>query len=655
MTRGSALPHPATAQRGNATYDLAGAEPEDDATPFQSGSIFTDADDSWGDGLNFGGGATASENGQTAAVDAHFGLQSTWDYYLNVHAWEGIDGKGTATLNRVHYGHGYANAFWSDACFCMTYGDGDDPTGTWGFKTVTALDVAGHEMSHGVCTNTANLDYFGEAGGLNEANSDIHGTMVEFYARGGTHGSEVPDVGGNWTIAEQLSHLPLRYMDKPSLDGLSPDAWTLALADMDPHYSSGPMNRCFYFLSAGASSDSMQSGFTSYLPSGMTGIGNTKAIRIWFKALRDYLTSGATYHDARIACQSAATALYGANSSELAAVQNAFHGINVGPSAGLPDDASAPANVTVGVAGSSDTIVFTGSATDDVKVERIDFLVDGIVVAKLNATSGSVQVDSHLFANGHHSLQAAAYDSSGNRAVSAVMFFSVVNAFTQVLQNPGFEGGNSFWKMEGSAEIGITSALARTGQAFGILGGKGRTGSPVTGSFAQRILLPDIEGLSLDFWLWTSSTDTSGIPHDNLKIQLFDETDSLLLTTLATYTNADAAATSLDSSTPAFIRRTLDLSRFKGKTVTLKFVAEENADTLATLFRIDDLFLGRQWSDPDQNGDGLVDGIDLGILIQAYGGSIPTSSPLSDLNNDGRVDSADVLLLMKQFGQRKSQ
>src|SRR5438045_8281795 len=89
----------------------------------------------------------------------------------------GIDGTGRSAVSLVHYGDLYENAFWSDDCFCMSYGDGGDA-----FYPMVALDVAAHEMSHGVMSVEANLTYDGESGGLNEANSDIFGTMVEFYA-----------------------------------------------------------------------------------------------------------------------------------------------------------------------------------------------------------------------------------------------------------------------------------------------------------------------------------------------------------------------------------------------------------------------------------------------------------------------------------------
>ena len=284
-----------------------------------TGTLYADADNTWGDGANYvEGSSTTAANGQTAGVDAHYGVGVTWDMYKNVFGRNGIDNAGTATYSRVHYSNSYDNAFWSDSCFCMTYGDGNS------FLTLTSMDVAGHEMTHGVTSREANLTYRGESGGLNESMSDIFGTMAEFY-RGST-GTTIPATGGNWTIGEQLRATPLRYMYKPSLDGASPDAWSKTLRNLDVHYSSGPMNRCFYFLSQGTGTGNYAS---SYLPGGMTGIGNDKAAKIVYTALRDYMTSSTNYAGAKTACLSAATALgYASGSTEYTAVVNAFKAIN---------------------------------------------------------------------------------------------------------------------------------------------------------------------------------------------------------------------------------------------------------------------------------------------------------------------------------------
>ncbi|WP_405776992.1 M4 family metallopeptidase [Streptomyces sp. NBC_00859] len=280
------------------------------------GTLFSKSTDDWGDGT--------AKNAETAAVDAHYGAAETWDFYKDVLKRNGIAGDGKASYSRVHYGDSYVNAFWDDSCFCMTYGDGEgnaDP--------LTAIDVAGHEMSHGLTAATANLDYTGESGGLNEATSDIFGTAVEFYA----NNTSDP---GDYLIGEKINingdGSPLRYMDKPSKDGGSADYWSSSLGDLDVHYSSGPANHFFYLLSEGSGKKTVNGvDYDSPTSDGstVTGIGRDKAIQIWYKALTTYMTSTTDYAAARTATLKAASDLYGADSAEYKAVGSAWTGINV--------------------------------------------------------------------------------------------------------------------------------------------------------------------------------------------------------------------------------------------------------------------------------------------------------------------------------------
>ena len=146
-----------------------------------------------------------------------------------MHGRNGIFGDGSGSYNRVHYGTNYANAFWDGTR--MTYGDGDGSN----YGPLTSLDVAGHEMSHGVTENTADLTYSGESGGLNESTSDIFGTMVEFYAAN-------PEDPADYLIGEEFdlqTHLGFRRMDQPSSDGASVDCWDSGVGQLDVHYSSG--------------------------------------------------------------------------------------------------------------------------------------------------------------------------------------------------------------------------------------------------------------------------------------------------------------------------------------------------------------------------------------------------------------------------------
>ncbi|MCX4670107.1 M4 family metallopeptidase [Streptomyces sp. NBC_01381] len=294
---------------GHSTYDLAHGESGE-------GKIVTDDDDTWGTGK--------PEDAQTAAVDAAYGAQLTWDYYKTVHGREGIKGDGKGATSRVHYGNAYVNAFWDDSCFCMTYGDGEGDK-----KPLTSMDVAAHEMTHGVTAATGNMEYSGESGGLNEATSDIFAAAVEFNSK------NAEDVG-DYYVGEKIDingdGSPLRYMDKPSKDGNSLDNWSEDAGNVDVHYSSGIANHFFYLLSEGSGAKEINGvKYDSPTADGskVEGIGRDKAEKIWFKALTTYFTTTTQYKDAREGTLKAATDLYGADSAEAKGVAAAWTGVNV--------------------------------------------------------------------------------------------------------------------------------------------------------------------------------------------------------------------------------------------------------------------------------------------------------------------------------------
>ncbi|MGW4198747.1 M4 family metallopeptidase [Streptomyces sp. NPDC005004] len=284
-----------------------------------TGTLFTNTTNTWGTGT-----ASSSTTDETAAADAAYGAQETWDFYKNTFGRTGIKNNGVGAYSRVHYGSSYVNAFWDDSCFCMTYGDGSGNN-----HPLTALDVAGHEMSHGVTSNTAGLNYSGESGGLNEATSDIFGTGVEFYANNASD-------PGDYLIGEKINingdGTPLRYMDKPSKDGGSADYWSSTVGNKDVHYSSGVANHFFYLLSEGSGAKTINGvsyNSPTYNGSTVTGIGRAKALQIWYKALTTYFTSTTNYKAARTGTLNAAAALYGSGSAEYNAVAAAWSAVNV--------------------------------------------------------------------------------------------------------------------------------------------------------------------------------------------------------------------------------------------------------------------------------------------------------------------------------------
>jgi Zn-dependent metalloprotease len=280
----------------------------------QTGTMFTSSTTSFGNGT--------TSNRASAGVDAQYGTNMTWDYYNQVHGRNGIFGNGTGSYNRTHYGSNYVNAFWDGTK--MTYGDGDGVN----YGPLVSLDVAGHEMSHGVTENTAGLTYSGESGGLNEATSDIFGTMVEFFAAN-------PNDPGDYLIGEEFdlkNHVGFRRMDNPIADGSSPNCYSTNTKNLDVHYSSGVANHFFYLLAEGSGAKTI-GGVAHNSPtcngSTIVGIGRDAAQKIWFRALTVYMTSGTTYSQARTATLNAAQDLYGLGSTNYNTVAAAWSAVSV--------------------------------------------------------------------------------------------------------------------------------------------------------------------------------------------------------------------------------------------------------------------------------------------------------------------------------------
>jgi Zn-dependent metalloprotease len=277
-------------------------------------------------------GSLLRQEGQTAtgdrAVDeAYDGAGSTYDLYKNIYLRDSIDDSGLALISTVHYQESYDNAFWNG--HQMVYGDGDEdmPVNERIFNRFTiALDVIGHELTHGVTQYEANLDYYYQSGALNESMSDVFGILVKQYSLG--QAARAADwIVGAGLFAPSVNGVGIRSMKEPGtayddpILGKDPqpghmrDYVNTASDNGGVHINSGIPNKAFYV--------------TAYE---MNGYAWEKAGKIWYATLCDRLSSSATFQDAASTTFAVAEDLYGANSLEQQAVKKGWSevGIDVG-------------------------------------------------------------------------------------------------------------------------------------------------------------------------------------------------------------------------------------------------------------------------------------------------------------------------------------
>jgi Zn-dependent metalloprotease len=268
---------------------------------------FTDEDNIWDN---------ANAQLDDAAGDAHWGMEMTYDYFLQVHGQNSYDNQGSEVRSYIHYDVNYFNAFWNG--LFMTFGDG-------GNNPLTSIDVVGHEFSHGLTGNSAGLIYQAESGALNESFSDIFGTAIEFWA--------LEDSLSSWNVG--VTNFQLRNMSDPNdyghPDTYEGDNW-VDITDLDfdnggVHINSGVQNYWFYLLSEGGSG--VNDNGAAY---DVDGIGIEAAEEIAFRNLIVYLGNQSTYEDAYEGSVEAASDLYGACSEEVRQVLKAWYAVGIGVS-----------------------------------------------------------------------------------------------------------------------------------------------------------------------------------------------------------------------------------------------------------------------------------------------------------------------------------
>ncbi len=253
------------------------------------------------------------------AVSAAYNFSEVYDYYRERHNRNSFDGRGSAIQAIVRLGRNHSNARYIPDLDLMLFGDALPFSG--------ALDVVGHELTHGVIDHSADLVYQNQPGALNEAFSDIFGEMIEARTTGS------PD----WLIGGALGDR--RFMRNMA----NPAAFTFSAGRPYPtrmsefvhlqednggvHINSSIINRAYYLLAAGLNG----------------AIGLRDAERIFYRALTVYLTQNSQFIDARLACIQSAEDLFGAGSAQARKIAEAFDAVEIGAAAPTPDPPDIPA------------------------------------------------------------------------------------------------------------------------------------------------------------------------------------------------------------------------------------------------------------------------------------------------------------------------
>jgi uncharacterized membrane protein YgcG len=289
--------------------------------------------------------------GDPAADEAYDGFGQTWSLYHDVFGRDSLDNRGLPLLGTVHYGTNYDNAFWDGTQ--MVFGDGD---GTVFRRFTIAVDVIGHELTHGVTEYTAALDYQGQSGALNESVSDVFGSLVKQRALGQT-AAEADWLIGEGLFTAAVHGVALRSMKAP---GTAYD---------DPHLGKDPQPATMagyvqttddnggVHLNSGIPNHAFQLAATAIGGRAWEGAG-----QIWY----DVLTGGRLPHDCDFATFAAATLAaaekrFGAGSPQAAAVSGAWDEVGVAISSSTGSGAGSSTGGTPGSGGSGGSSGSTGS------------------------------------------------------------------------------------------------------------------------------------------------------------------------------------------------------------------------------------------------------------------------------------------------------
>lgn len=279
----------------------------------------------------------APPSSDIAVNEAYDGSGATYDLYKEIYQRNSIDGSGMRLDSTVHYQKGYDNAFWDGEQ--MVYGDGDEnlPVSDRLFNRFTiAIDIIGHELTHGVTQFEAKLNYSQQPGALNESMSDVFGSLVKQYSLNQT-ADQADWIIGAGLLTANVNGIGIRSMKAPGTAyddpvlGKDPqpahmkDYVNTASDNGGVHINSGIPNRAFYVVA--------------------TEIGGPawdKAGQIWYTTLNNKLTSSSNFQDCANFTYQTAGELYGAGSTQQQAVKTGWAEVGITVAGSAPPPTTEP-------------------------------------------------------------------------------------------------------------------------------------------------------------------------------------------------------------------------------------------------------------------------------------------------------------------------
>ncbi|GJM31548.1 MAG: hypothetical protein DHS20C18_05490 [Saprospiraceae bacterium] len=404
-----------------------------------------------------------------AAISAHYHAGECYEFYRQIHSRNSINGQGGNIVSFIEVsetdGSDMDNAFWNGAA--MFYGNGNQ---YFSNPLQKSLDTGGHEMTHGVVQNTANLVYEGQAGALNESFADVFGVLID---------------PTNWQLGEDIvnsSFYPsgaLRDMSNPNQggSGLSSPGWQPAHMNQfqdlpntpqgdngGVHINSGIPNHAFYLYA--------------------NSVGLSKAGTTYYRALSEYLTLNSQFIDARLAVVRAATDLYGANSTEVNTAKSAFDQVGITNGSG----SSGPPDLEINPG--DDFILVSDGNLDGL------YLFDGNTVPQITTTS---------------IISRPSITDDG----SAIIFVADDNTIRIMEYNPNLGQYEEFFLEQNPQTIWRNAAISKDGSKLAAL----------TTDYDNFIFVFDFNtGQGLDFELY-NPTSAQGVTTDDVQYADFIEWD----------------------------------------------------------------------------------------------------------------------------------